>query len=142
MNFEGIDELAKAAENDLTRIRTIGPKTAQSIHTFFLQEGNERIIEKLKRAGLLMKKEVRQGAQPLAGIQFVVTGRMEHFSRKQAEDRIKELGGTAGSDVGIKTNFLVVGADPGSKADKARKLGTRILTEEEFAALLDSKKAP
>ena len=114
-----MEQLINAVEDDLTRIHTIGPKTAQSIHTFFRQEGNQRIIERLRRAKVLMKKEARRADAALAGLQFVVTGRLERFSRQQAEDRIKELGGSVGADVSLKTNYLVVGADPGSKLDKA-----------------------
>jgi DNA ligase (NAD+) len=74
---------------------------------------------------------------PLAGLEFVVTGRLEAFTRQEAEARIKELGGAVGSSVTRKTNYLVVGADPGSKLDKARALGTKLLTEEEFLQLIE-----
>ncbi|MDO8473044.1 MAG: NAD-dependent DNA ligase LigA [Dehalococcoidia bacterium] len=138
-NFDGIDALMNAGVEDLTRVHGIGPKTAQSIHTFFRQQGNLRIIQRLKEYGVQMKKEVRRGNQPLAGLQFVVTGRLERDSRQQAEDRIKQLGGSVGSDVTKKTNYLVVGADPGSKLDKANNLGTRVLNEDQFVALLEAK---
>jgi len=141
-NFDGMEQLINAVEDDLTRIHTIGPKTAQSIHTFFRQEGNQRIVGRLRRAKVLMKKEARRSDAALAGLQFVVTGRLERFSRQQAEDRIKELGGSVGADVSRKTNYLVAGADPGSKLDKARELGARTLTEDDFIALLEGKKSP
>lgn len=138
-NFDSIDALMNASVEDLTRIRTIGPKTGRSIHTFFRQESNRHIVDRLRQAGVEMKKEVRRGDQPLAGLQFVVTGKLERFSRQQAEDRIRESGGAIGSDVSRKTNYLVVGADAGSKLDKARELGIRILSEDEFVALLGQK---
>lgn len=141
-NFDSIDALINASVENLMNVRTIGPKTAESIYTFFRQGGNGRIIERLKAAGVQTKKEVRRAEQPLAGLQFVVSGRLEHFSRQQAEDRIKELGGGVGSDVSRRTNYLVVGADPGSKLDRARELGTRVLTEEEFVALVEGKRNP
>ncbi|MEW5748985.1 MAG: NAD-dependent DNA ligase LigA [Candidatus Thermoplasmatota archaeon] len=141
--FKGIEELMAAGLEQLTAIHTIGPKTAQSIHTFFQQEGNRRIIERLRRAGVRMEAEERRAAeQPLAGLQFVVTGRLERLTRQQAEDRIKELGGSVGSDVSKKTSHLVVGADPGSKLDKARALGAKTLSEAEFLELLEGKRAP
>jgi len=138
-NFSSIDELAEANEEKLLSIPSIGPKIAESIVAFFRQKENKRIIEKLRKAGVsLAKKEalVEPGELPLAGQEFVVTGRLEAFPRSEAEARIKELGGAVGSSVTKKTTYLVVGADPGSKLDKARSLGTKLLTEEEFLKLI------
>ena len=73
----------------------------------------------------------------LAGLQMVVTGRLDSMSRSQAEDRIKELGGSVGSSVSKKTRYLVVGEDPGSKLEQAQKLGTQILDEAQFLKLLE-----
>jgi DNA ligase (NAD+) len=138
-NFSSIDELAKANEEKLLSIPSIGPKIAESIVAFFRQRENRRIIEKLRKAGVsLAKKEAPAELRelPLAGKEFVVTGRLEAFPRSEAEARIKELGGAVGSSVTKKTTYLVVGADPGSKLDKARSLGTKLLTEEEFLRLI------
>jgi len=97
------------------------------------------VIEKLRRAGVkLEKEETVQGPLPLAGLQFVITGRLDSLSRIAAEQRIKAMGGSVGSDVTRSTSFLVVGADPGSKLAKAQALGTRTLTEEQFLRLLES----
>ncbi|MHA1331369.1 MAG: BRCT domain-containing protein, partial [Candidatus Hodarchaeales archaeon] len=74
---------------------------------------------------------------PLAGLEFVLTGKLETFPRSEAEAKIKALGGKAGSDVTRKTSYVVVGADPGSKLTKAQKLGTKTLSEAEFLKLLD-----
>jgi DNA ligase (NAD+) len=121
--FAGIDTLAKAGEEDLSTIPSIGP------------------IEKLRKAGVRLEekkvKEARPEALPLAGLEFVVTGKLESFSRSEAEARIKALGGKAASDVTRKTSYVVVGADPGSKSAKAQKLGTKTLSEAEFLELLD-----
>jgi DNA ligase (NAD+) len=137
-NFSSIDELAEATEEKLLSIPSIGPKIAESVVAFFRQKENQRIIKKLRKAGVsLAKKEalVEPRELPLAGQEFVVTGRLEAFTRQEAEARIKELGGAVGSSVTKKTTYLVIGAAPGSKLDKARSLGTKLLTEEEFLRL-------
>jgi len=142
--FNSIDALAKASEEDLSTIPSIGPKIAQSIVAFFRQEGNRQIIEKLRKAGVKLEREkvekVGEGlvpSLPLAGLEFVLTGKLESLARSEAEARIKALGGKAGSDVTQKTSYVVVGADPGSKLAKAEKLGTKTLNEAEFLKLLD-----
>jgi DNA ligase (NAD+) len=143
-HFAGIDDLAEASEEDLSSIPSIGPKIAESIVAFFRQKGNIQIIEKLKKAKVKLEKgeveKVGEGlvpSLPLAGLEFVLTGKLESFSRPEAETRIKALGGKAGSDVTRKTSYVVVGADPGSKLAKARNLGTKTLTEAELLGLLD-----
>jgi DNA ligase (NAD+) len=144
-NFSSIDyddpkSLANASRDDLTNISTVGPKIADSVVAFFGQEENRRIIERLRKAGVrLEEKAVRPEELPLAGQEFVITGRLETFSRQEAEARIKALGGTAKSDVTKKTTYLVVGAEPGSKLVRAQALGTEQLTEEELLKLLEEK---
>jgi len=139
--FHSIDQLAKASQEELSTLRSIGPKIAESIVAFFRQEGNRQIIEKLKRAGVRLKREkVGEGlvpSLPLAGLEFVLTGKLESFSRSEAEAKIKALGGKAGSDVTKTTSYVVVGTDPGSKLAKAEKLGIKTLSESEFLEFLD-----
>ncbi len=136
-HFTSIDELSRASAEQLQEIPSIGPKIAESILAFFRQKGNLKIIDKLKNAGVkLAAEKVKTGDLPLAGLDFVITGRLVTFSREQAEAKIKELGGKAGPDVTRKTSYLVVGQDPGSKLARARSLGTKILTEAEFLKLL------
>ncbi|MFP3974754.1 MAG: BRCT domain-containing protein, partial [Dehalococcoidia bacterium] len=126
-----------ATENDLLAVSGIGPKAAKSVVTFFSQERNCQIVEKLRKAGLRLESEVEKPReQPLAGQEIVITGRLETFTREQAEEKVKDLGGKAGSSVTKKTTYLVAGADPGSKLDKAQSLGTRVLSEEEFLRLV------
>jgi len=135
--FESIDKLAKASREELMDIDTIGPKIADSIVAFFRQEENRKIIEKLRKAGVWPKREVvKPEALPLTGMEFVITGTLEAFSRQEAETRVKALGGATGNSVTQKTAYLVVGADPGSKLAKARSLGIKQLNEEEFLNLL------
>ena len=137
-HFGSMDRLARASEEELLSVPTIGPKIAESIHLFFREEANLRVIDKLRRAGVRLQAEVAKPKElPLAGQEFVVTGRLEAFTRSEAEARIKELGGAVGSSVTRKTTFLVVGADSGSKLEKARALGTRLLGEEELLHLLE-----
>jgi DNA ligase (NAD+) len=139
--FHSIDQLAEASQEELATIPSIGPKIAESIVAFFRQKGNRQIIEKLRKAGVRLEreevKEARPEELPLTGLEFVLTGKLESFSRSEAEAKIKALGGKAGSDVTRKTSYVVVGADPGSKLAKAEKLGTKTLSEAEFLELLD-----
>ena len=142
-SFSGIDAIAEANQEDLAAFPSIGPKIAESVVAFFRQEGNKRIIEKLREKevgqglGKRKAKAVKPEELPLAGLEFVLTGKLESFSRSEAEAKIKALGGKVGSDVTRKTTYLVVGADPGSKSTKARKMGTKTLSEAEFRQLLD-----
>jgi len=139
--FSSIGELAKASEEDLSTIKSIGPKIAQSIVAFFRQKENKQLVKKLQKALKESEREKAKEAQPeelpLAGREFVFTGKLESLSRSEAEAKIKALGGKAGSDVSKKTSYVVVGAEPGSKLAKAEKLGTKTLSEAEFLKLLD-----
>ena len=140
-HFSSIDRLAGTSREELVSIAAIGPKIADSIIAFFGQEENKRIVEKLRKAGVRLKEEAIEGEElPLAGQEFVVTGRLETFARQEAEARIKALGGTTKDNVTRNTAYLVVGAEPGgSKLTRAQALGTKQLTEEEFLGLLEKK---
>jgi len=138
--FLSLDELAKASKERLMSVSTIGPKIADSIIAFFQQEENRRIIQRLKDAGVNPREERAKPEElPLAGQEFVITGRLDRFSRQEAEAWIKALGGTAKSDVTRKTTYLVVGAEPGSKLAHAQALGIKQLSEEEFLKLLEER---
>ncbi len=142
-HFHSIDELARATPEQLRDIPSIGPKIAESIPAFFRQEQNLNIIDKLSKAGVKLKaEEAGKKDLPLAGVEFVITGRLESSSRPEAEARIKALGGKAGSDVTRKTRYLVVGADPGSKVARAQALGIEQLDEEQFLKMLREGEAP
>ncbi len=136
--FRSLDGLMAATYEEVVAVEGIGPKIARSIVEYFANEQNRQVIEKLREAGLRFEEEpeVPQGDLPLAGKQFVITGTLQGISRMRAEERIKELGGLVGSAVTRKTDYLVVGVDPGSKLQKAQSLGTKILTDEEFQAML------
>ncbi len=120
-------------EEQLLDIPSIGPRIAESTLAFFRQEQNRNIIEKLRRAGVKLKsEEMKRKDLPLAGLEFVITGRLETFTRQEAENRIKALGGKAGSDISRKTNYVVVGTDPGSKLARAEALGIEKLNEQQL----------
>lgn len=136
-HFSNLDKLAKATREELVSVPSIGPKIADSIIVFFRQEENRRIIDKLRKAGVKLEEApAKLKESPLSGQEFVITGRLETFSRQEAEARIKELGGAVGSSVTRKTTYLVVGADPGSKRDKAIALGITLVTEEQFLRMI------
>ena len=139
--FISIDQLAEASQEELPTLPSIGPKIAESIVAFFRQEGNKQIIEKLRKARVRLEREKVEEAKPeelpLAGLEFVLTGKLETFPRSEAEVKIEALGGKTDSDVTKKTSYVVVGADPGSKLAKAEKLGVKTLREAEFLDLLN-----
>lgn len=136
-HFRSIDALARATEDDIAQIEGIGPVIARSVASWFRNERNRAMIEKLRRAGVTMEEapeERREG--PLSGLQFVVTGRLETFTRNEVEDFLRAHGATVGSSVSKKTHYVVVGEEPGSKAEKARRLGTPMLDEAAFLRFL------
>ncbi|MBI4303468.1 MAG: NAD-dependent DNA ligase LigA [Chloroflexi bacterium] len=140
-NFNSIDKLANASKEELMSIRGIGHEIADSVVAFFRQPENREIIEKLRRAGVRLaeEEEARPKELPFAGMEFVITGRLESSSREVAEEKIKALGGTAKDNVTRNTTYLVVGADPGSKVARAQALGIKQLTEDEFLKLVGEK---
>lgn len=136
-HFSSMDKLANASQEELLSIPTVGPKIADSVVAFFKQAQNKNIMERLRKAGVRLEEEaVKPRELPLAGQEFVITGRLETFSRQEAEAQIKALGGSTGNSVTKKTTYLVVGAEPGSKLARAQALGTKLLTEEELLRLL------
>jgi DNA ligase (NAD+) len=135
--YHSISALARASREELMEIETIGPKIADSILAFFRQEDNRRIIERLEQAGVRLEETTIKALNlPLSGKEFVVTGRLESYSRQEAEAKIKELGGTAKGNVTKKTDYVVAGADPGSKLTRAQEMGIEVLDEEGFKKLL------
>ena len=140
-HLDSMDKLASASIDDLLDVPTVGPKVAESILAFFRLEDNRRIIDELRRAGVRLEQERKApGELPLAGREFVLTGRLEALPRGEAEARIRELGGSVGSSITMKTTDVVAGAEPGSKLERARSLGTRLLNEDEFRNVLEDGK--
>ncbi len=140
--FNSIDVLMKADYDSLTAVPTIGPKIAESILAFFTIEKNRQLIEKLRLARVQLTQPAPPKSEdlPLSGQEFVVTGKLQSFSREEAEEKIKALGGTAKSDITKKTSYLVVGEDPGSKVARAQALGITQLNESELLSMLRMNK--
>ncbi|MDP6549099.1 MAG: NAD-dependent DNA ligase LigA [Dehalococcoidia bacterium] len=139
--YAGIDELAEASEEELTEIPGIGPKIAGSLVAYFKAPHNLEVIEKLRQAGVKLHQESpgpKPRDLPFHGVTFVVTGALASFPRREAEARIKALGGSVASSVTRKTNYLVAGESPGAKLDTAQRLKTLVLDEAAFLELLDS----
>jgi DNA ligase (NAD+) len=134
--FPSLHALASAGGEVLLSVPEIGPEIAASIRAWFGDEKNLRILERLEEAGISPReKEKDRAPGPLSGRQFVLTGTLASMTREEAERLIREAGGRASGSVSRKTDYLVAGSDPGSKLEKARKLGVRILTEEDLMGL-------
>jgi len=136
-HFSSLDRLAKASEAELLEVEEVGPKVAESILEFFAEPRNREVIEKLRKAGLQFEQaKARKPAGHLAGKQFVLTGTLPRYSRDEARKMIEEAGGRVIGSVSKKTDYVVVGADPGSKLEKARSLGVKTIDEGELIKLL------
>jgi DNA ligase (NAD+) len=136
MEFGRIETLSEATEEALAAVHGIGPRIATSVALFFRQAENRRLIAQLGQAGVQMEERASTGPKLLLGKTFVLTGGLESLTRDQAKEAIQRLGGRVSASVSKKTDYVVVGADPGTKADDARRLGVTILDETAFRRLL------
>ncbi|MGH9358166.1 MAG: NAD-dependent DNA ligase LigA [Terriglobia bacterium] len=137
-HFDSLETLASAKAGDLEEVPEIGPKTAAGIEKFFAEKRNREALEKLRQAGLQLHggKPVTRGPQPLAGKQFVLTGTLPRLSRDEAAAAIAEAGGRITGSVSKKTDYVVVGDNPGSKLEKARELGVKTIDEANLLKLI------
>jgi len=137
--FRNLETLSLASEDELATIHEIGPISAHGIAAFFASEQSRRLLDDLQAAGLTLEpmSEDREQA-PLAGQRFAFTGSLGSMTRSEAGERVKSLGGIVASSVGRNTDYIILGGNPGSKAEKARELGIILLSEIEFLELLES----
>ncbi len=137
--FRTLEALMDADFEELTAIASIGPKIAASLVKYFGEPHNRELIRKLMESGVNTVEQVSaETPQTLAGKTLVVTGTLEKYSRAEIEAVIRKHGGKTGSSVSKKTDYLVVGSEPGSKLQKAQELGVRIINETEFEKLLET----
>jgi DNA ligase (NAD+) len=133
-----IHGLLAASETDFQSVSDVGPIVAKFLHAFFSSKDGRGLIERLSKAGVGMPKPERRIAAgaPFAGKTFVFTGALTLFTREEAEEKVKSLGGKASGSVSAKTSYVVAGADAGSKLKKAAALGVKVLTETQFQEML------
>jgi len=137
-HFGSLDSIMNASEEELEQVNEVGPRIAQSIAEFFQEPRNRDLVEQLRNAGLTLKGKRKERGTKLAGQTFVLTGTLAHYSRDEAKKMIEDAGGRVASSVSKKTDFVIAGADAGSKLDKARELGVKIVDEKGMKALLEN----
>jgi len=130
-----LEAMKKVSQKDLESIEDIGPKVAESIKSWFEEKNNQKLLEKLDKVGIEIEKPETVSLK-LKGKTFVLTGTLSTMTREEAKERIKRLGGKVSSSVSNQTDFVVAGAEPGSKYDKAKELGVKIIDEKEFLEMI------
>lgn len=135
-HFKSLDLLQSATQQELQAVPDIGPVVAEHIVHFFHEPHNQKVIQALLKAGITWPAIEESKKLAFTGKTFVITGTLTSMSRDEAKERVESLGGKAGNSVSSKTSYVVVGADPGSKYEKAKALGVTILDEQQFLKLL------
>ncbi len=135
-HYGSVDELAGAPEHELSKIDEVGPRIAESVVSFFDNDDNLELIEKLRNSGVSFEAKGEKKRRVLEGKRFVFTGALDKYTRKEATALVRELGGRATDSVSGETDYVVVGKDPGSKLDDAKGLGVEILDEKKFMEML------
>jgi DNA ligase (NAD+) len=135
-HFGSIEALETADQEELQAVNEVGPRIAKSIAEFFSIPANRKLVERLGEAGLKMSGQRKQRGTKLADKTFVLTGTLPNYSRDQAKQLIEDAGGKVTASVSKKTDYVVAGADAGSKLDKAKELGVAVIGEEEMKDLL------
>jgi DNA ligase (NAD+) len=137
-NFGSLDQIKQASKDQLEEIDDIGPRVADSIVEFFNNKRKQELLEELTENGVKIKEYQQEGSDKLEGLTFVFTGSLDNFTRDEAQNTVRQLGANPASSVSSNTNYLVAGANPGSKYDKAKQLdGVEILDEEEFKEIIN-----
>jgi DNA ligase (NAD+) len=139
--FGSIEALMKADIDSLIKIKDIGPETGKAIVDFFNELHNRKVLDKMKRGGVLFPLVKRAGGK-LDGKTFLFTGTLKSFKREVAKRLVEKMGGTAASDINKKVDYVVAGENCGSKYSKAKVLGLKIISEEEFKKILSACQRP
>lgn len=135
--YRSLDDLQKATCEDISHIYGLGGAVGSSVENFFANRKNLAVLEKLKKAGVRMEAEETSGTpQTFAGMTVVLTGSLQNYSREQATELIVSRGGQVTSSVSKKTSMVLAGSEPGSKLDKAKKLGVKVIDEDEFVKMI------
>jgi DNA ligase (NAD+) len=135
-HFGSLDKLMNATQEELADIDQIGPTMAKSVYEYFRDLKNKQVINELLFEGIKPEQPQRRRSEKLAGKTIVVTGTLENFTRQQIEQAIRQAGAKSSSSVSKKTDFVLAGENPGSKLEKARKLGVEVINEKQFMELL------
>ena len=136
-HFGSLSVLMTAGEEELAEIDQIGPTMAKSIYEYVRDPENRSVIDQLLAAGVKLEQPKNRRSDKLAGKTIVVTGTLENFSRQHIKQVIRQAGGKSSSSVSKKTDFVLAGENPGSKLDKARKLGIEVIDEKQFLKMID-----
>ena len=136
-HFGSMEALEQAGVEELQNVNEVGPRIAESILEFFSIAANRKLVERLRQAGLTLSGQKKQRGTKLAGKTFVLTGTLAHFTRDEAKKMIEDAGGKVTGSVSKKTDYVVAGADAGSKLDKAKDLGVKVVDEKEMQQLLN-----
>lgn len=134
--FGDLDKIMNADEEELKKAEEVGPKVAHSIKQFFHQHANRELVERLRKEGFDFKYEITRHTGKLEGLTFVLTGTLPNWTREQAQERIEAAGGKVLKSVSKKTNYVVAGEEAGSKLDKARELGIKVIDEAELIGMI------
>ena len=136
-HFGSLNKIINAKEEELLEIKEVGPETTESLVAFFKEKRNRELIEKLLKAGIRIKqKETKEELEKLQGTIFVFTGSLKTMTRDQAKEIVEKLGGRASSSVSKNITYVVAGEEAGSKLEKAKALGIKIINEEEFLNII------
>ena len=136
-NFGTLEKLGRAEEEDLRKIKDVGGVVAKSIYEWFRREYNQKLLEKFEKVGVrALKQETSEKSSKLKGLTFVFTGSLDTLTRERAEEMVRENGGDVSSSVGKETDYVVAGEESGFKYDKAKKLGIKIISEDDFRNML------
>ena len=135
-HFGSIDAIMNASVDELQEVNEVGPRIAESIVEFFQEPRNRELVEQLRKSGLTFSGKKKQRGTKLAGKTFVLTGTLAHYTRDEAKKMIEDAGGRVSGSVSKKTDYVVAGADAGSKLDKAKELGVKVIDEKEMESLV------